>query len=100
VPFVFTLVALLAVGVLLLVAIVVRVVGALRRFNQVRGWLDDYLTDRSGMLRARSAALGVAVADLKAEVLGRGATEQVDAGSASGAAGTIGSSTERENHRA
>jgi hypothetical protein len=65
VPFVPILIGLLAVGVLLMVALGLRVRRSLRQFGTVRGWLADYLTDRTGMLRARSAALGVAVTNLK-----------------------------------
>jgi hypothetical protein len=65
VPFVPVLIGLLAVGVALLVALGLRLRSSLRRFGMVRGWLADYLTDRTGMLRARYAALGVAVTTVK-----------------------------------
>ena len=65
VPFVPILVAIIAVGFVLLVVLGLRLRASLRRFGMVRGWLDDYLSDRVGMLRARRAALGVAVTELK-----------------------------------
>jgi hypothetical protein len=65
VPFVPILVGLLAVGLLLLVLIGLRVRGSVRRFGLVRGALDSYLADRAGLLKARSAALGVAFEERK-----------------------------------
>jgi hypothetical protein len=52
---------LIAFGLVLLVVLALRLRGAVRRFGMVRGWLDDYVKDRGGLLRARSAALRVAV---------------------------------------
>ncbi len=63
VPFVPILVGLLAVGLLLLVLVGLRVRGSLKRFGLVRGASDSYLADRAGLLKARSAALGVAVSE-------------------------------------
>ena len=62
-PFVPILAGLLAVGLLLLVLLGLRVRGSLKRFRLVGGAWDSYLTDRAGLLKARSAALGVAVAE-------------------------------------
>lgn len=91
-PFVPILIAVLALGVLVLGALGLRLRTSLRKFGMVRGWLDDYLTDRTGMLRARHAALGVAVANLKQDVHRNRLT----------AAGpsTIRGSVEREDNRA
>jgi hypothetical protein len=61
VPFVPVLIGLLAVGLVLLASVGLRVRGSVRRFGQARRLLDGYVADRGGMLRARSAALGVAV---------------------------------------
>ena len=52
-------------AIVLLLFIAIRLRTALRRFGMVRGWLNDQLTDRGGMLRARSAALAIAVEDLR-----------------------------------
>ena len=79
-------------GLLVLVFLAVKLRRALRRFGQVRGWLDEYLTDRTGLVRARTAALGIAVAELRAGDLGDS--------SGPGAPRTIGDSVEREDHRA
>ena len=91
-PFVPILIAVLALGLIILSALGLRLRTSLRRFGMVRGWLDDYLTDRTGMLRARGAALGVAVANLKQDVHRNRLT----------AAGprTIRDSVEREDNRA
>jgi hypothetical protein len=85
-------IAVLALGVIMLVALGLRLRASLVRFGMVRGWLDDYLTDRAGMLRARRAALGVAVANLKQDSHRNRLT----------AAGprTIRDSVEREDNRA
>ncbi len=92
VPFVPTLIGILAVSVIIMCALGLRIRVSLRKFGMVRGWLDDYLTDRTGMLRARRAALGVAVTNLKQDL----------PGNRSPAAGprTIRDSVEREDHRA
>jgi len=92
VPFVPVLIGLLAVGVVLLVALGLRLRGSLRKFGMVRGWLADYLADRTGMLRARSAALGVAVTNLKQDQQRNRLTVA--------APSTIRSSVEREDNRA
>jgi hypothetical protein len=55
----------IAAAIVLLLFIAIRLRGGLRRFGMVRGWLNDQLTDRAGMLRARSAALAIAVEDLR-----------------------------------
>ena len=91
-PFVPILIAVLALGLIILSALGLRLRTSLRRFGMVRGWLDDYLTDRTGMLRARRAALGVAVGNLKQDVQRNRLT----------AAGprTIRDSVEREDNRA
>lgn len=60
-PFVPILVGLLAVGLLLLVLLGLRVRRSLRRFGLVQGALESHLADRTGLLKARSAALGVAI---------------------------------------
>jgi hypothetical protein len=87
VPYLFIAV-LLIVGILVLAAVGIRLARALRRLGRVRGWLDDYLTDRTGMLRARSAALAVAVGEFRR-----------DRRAADGPR-TINSSLEREDNRA
>ncbi|HEY1571639.1 MAG TPA: bacteriophage holin [Pseudonocardiaceae bacterium] len=60
-PFVPILIGLLAVGLVLLILVGLRIRGSVRRFGQARRALDGYVADRGGMVRARSAALGVAV---------------------------------------
>jgi len=65
VPYLLILGLIIAAAIVLLLFIAIRLRGALRRFGMVRGWLNDQLTDRAGMLRARSAALAVAVEDLR-----------------------------------
>lgn len=61
VPFLPILIGLLAVGLILLTLAGLRVRRSVRRYGQARRALDGYVADRGGMLRARSAALGVAV---------------------------------------
>jgi hypothetical protein len=92
VPFVPILIALIALSVIIILALGLRLRASLRRFGMVRGWLNDYLDDRVGMLRARRAALGVAVTDLKQDMQRHRLT----------AAGprTIRGSVEREDNRA
>lgn len=92
VSFTLTLAGLLLFGVVVLVVLFVRLRGALRRFGMVRGWLEDYLDDRAGLLRARSAALGVALSDLRQGPI---RNSQVGVGSR-----TIDVTGEREDHRA
>jgi hypothetical protein len=65
VPYLLILGLIIAAAIALLLFIAIRLREALRRFGMVRGWLNDQLTDRAGMLRARSAALAVAVEDLR-----------------------------------
>ncbi|HEY4021332.1 MAG TPA: bacteriophage holin [Pseudonocardiaceae bacterium] len=64
-PYPLIVVPIIVVAFVLLLFIAIRLRGALRRFGMVRGWLNDQLTDRAGMLRARSAALAIAVEDLR-----------------------------------
>lgn len=64
-PYVPILAGTIALSLIILIAVGLRIRASLRRFARVRGWLDDYLADRSGMLRARGAALRVGVAELK-----------------------------------
>jgi hypothetical protein len=92
VPFVPILIGLLALGVVLLVVLALKLRGSLKRFGMVRGWLQDYLTDRSGFLRARSAALGIAVTNLRQDLH---RNRLVETGPR-----TIDSVVEREDHRA
>jgi hypothetical protein len=92
VPFLPILIGLLALGVVLLAALALRLRGSLRQFGVVRGWLRDYLSDRSGFLRARAAALDVAVTNLRQD-LHRNRVVEV-------APRTIDSVVEREDHRA
>lgn len=65
VPFVPILSALVAVGLLVLLVVALRVRGSVRRFALVRGSWDSYLDNRTGLLRARSAALGVAISEMR-----------------------------------
>jgi hypothetical protein len=65
VPFVPILIGLLALGAVILTLLGLRLRTSLRKFGMVRGWLADHVDDRAGMLRARSAALGVAMTNLK-----------------------------------
>ncbi|GAA3569791.1 hypothetical protein GCM10022222_62400 [Amycolatopsis ultiminotia] len=53
---------LLAVGLLLLVVLLVRTIGVLRRLRRTVSMVSAAAHDRTGLLRARSAALRVAVA--------------------------------------
>ncbi|WP_020659713.1 bacteriophage holin [Amycolatopsis benzoatilytica] len=54
---------LLAAGVLLLVLLLVRIFGVLRRFRRTVSMVSTRTQDRAGLIRARSAALRVAVAE-------------------------------------
>jgi hypothetical protein len=54
---------LVVVGVVALVAIVIRVVGSLRHFTKVSSRVSDNVGNGVGLLKARSAALGVAFAE-------------------------------------
>jgi hypothetical protein len=65
VPYQLIVALIVAVGIILLLSMAIRLRAALRRFGMVRGWLADQLVDRGGMLRARSAALAIAVEDLR-----------------------------------
>jgi hypothetical protein len=91
VPFVPILTALLVLAVVVMALVGLRLRGSLRRLSGVRGALRTDVADRTGMLRARSAALGVAVSDMRQNL--RGHRPQV------GAPRRIGSSVEREDHR-
>jgi hypothetical protein len=91
VPFVSILIGLLVLAVVIAVMVGMRLHGSLQRLSTTRGALRDKLTDRSGMFRARSAALNVAVSDLRQNL--RGHRPRV------GGPRTIGSSSEREDHR-
>ncbi|KOV85477.1 hypothetical protein ADL03_12440 [Nocardia sp. NRRL S-836] len=62
----------MALGLLVLVLIGVRVIRSLRRFASTRTLVGDRVGDGVGMLKARSAALKVALAE-------RRRTEQVPA---------------------
>lgn len=55
--------ALIALGLIVLVAIGVRVIRSLRRFATARTLVGDRVGDGVGLLRARSAALKVAFAE-------------------------------------
>ena len=54
---------LLAAGALLLVLLLVRTSGVLRRFRRTVSMVSTQTQDRTGLIRARSAALRVAVAE-------------------------------------
>ncbi|MFS8098848.1 bacteriophage holin [Lentzea alba] len=54
--------ALIAFGLIVLVAIGVRVIRSLRRFASARTLVGDRVGDRVGLLKARTAALKVAIA--------------------------------------
>jgi hypothetical protein len=56
-----------AVGLLLLVLVLVRVSRDLRRFRRVAAAVNARLSDETGTLRARSAALGVAMKEMRAQ---------------------------------
>lgn len=55
--------ALVLLGVVVLVATAVRVIGSLRRFRAASTLVEDRVGDGVGLLRARYAALGVALAE-------------------------------------
>jgi hypothetical protein len=90
--FVGILIGLLVVGVLVLAMVGLRVRGSVRRFGEVQGAVQGLVADRTGMLRARSAALGVAMSDLRPPPFGNRSTV--------GAPRTIRNSKEREDNRA
>jgi hypothetical protein len=54
---------LVVVGVVALVAIVIRVAGSVRHFTKVSSRVSDNVGNGVGLLKARSAALGVAFAE-------------------------------------
>ncbi|MEV1115689.1 bacteriophage holin [Actinosynnema sp. NPDC049800] len=54
---------LIVFGVVVLVPIAVRVIRSLRRFRAASTLVGDRVGDGVGLLRARSAALGVAIAE-------------------------------------
>lgn len=58
-------VTLLVLGLLVLVFTGIRLFLAWHRFVRTRVWLTNYVTDRGGLLRARSAALRVGFARLR-----------------------------------
>lgn len=91
-PFVLILIGLLVVAAIVIALVGVRLLGSVRRLSTVRGVLRANVADRSGMLRARTAALGIAVSDLRQDRMGR--RPRV------GTPRTIGTSVEREDHRA
>ena len=90
--FVGILIGLLVVGLVVLAVVGLRVRGAVRRFGKVNGATRDHLGDRSGLLRARSAALGVAMSELRPPPFGNRST--------AGVPRTIRNSKEREDNRA
>jgi hypothetical protein len=53
--------ALVIVGLVVLLAVLVRAARVVRRFNDARAAADLRLTDALGLLQARRAALGVAI---------------------------------------
>jgi hypothetical protein len=59
VPYVVS-VVLFALGLIALIAIGLRVIRSLRRFSVASNLVGDRVGDRVGMIKARSAALGVA----------------------------------------
>ncbi|GAA3463005.1 MULTISPECIES: bacteriophage holin [Saccharothrix] len=58
---------LVAFGVIVLVVVGFRVIGSLRRFRAASTLVGDRVGDGAGLLRARLAALGVAVAERRPE---------------------------------
>jgi hypothetical protein len=54
-------IALVVIGMLVLAVVLVRLVRVLGRLNQVVSMVSTHTHDRAGLLRARSAALRVAV---------------------------------------
>jgi hypothetical protein len=58
-------IVLVAIGLILLVALLVRVRNALRLFGQTASAVATNTQDRTGLLRARSAAVRVAVSELR-----------------------------------
>jgi hypothetical protein len=99
VPFVPIAIALVAVGLILLIVLVLRMRAAIAKFGIVRSLANQRIGDGTGMLRARSAALGVAVSDLRQDQESR--TDPVLGHRlAAGAPRTIELSVEREDHRA
>jgi hypothetical protein len=54
-------IALLILGLLLLVAVGLAVLRAVRRFTGAAAAANDRVSDQSGLLRARTAAVGVAI---------------------------------------
>jgi hypothetical protein len=92
VPFVPILIGLLALAVIILGLVGLRVRGSVRRFRMVRGATRTLFGDRSGLVRARSAALGVALSDLRQHPFGHMLP--------AGVPRSIGNSVEREDHRA
>jgi hypothetical protein len=54
-------IALIVLGLLVFAVVLIRVLRVLRRFNQTVSMVSTNAQDRTGLLRARSAALRVAV---------------------------------------
>ncbi|PXY30215.1 hypothetical protein DI005_05910 [Prauserella sp. PE36] len=54
--------ALVALGILVLGIVAVRLVGALRRYSRTASMVAASTQDQAGLLRARAAAVGVALA--------------------------------------
>jgi len=54
-------IALVVIGLLVLAVVLVRLLRVLRQFNQTVSMVSTNTQDRAGLLRARSAALRVAV---------------------------------------
>lgn len=92
VPFLPILIGLLALGLILLALVGLRTLGSVRRYRVVRGSTRSLVADRTGLLRARSAALGVAMSDLRQYPFGHVSPRVLPR--------TIVSSKEREDHRA
>ncbi|HEX3648860.1 MAG TPA: hypothetical protein VHV49_10555 [Pseudonocardiaceae bacterium] len=92
-PFLPILIGLLAVGLVLFTFVGLRVRSAAVRFGRASQALDGYVADRGGMLRARSAALGVAVST-------RGQHSELGIGRERALRVPSTGSVEREDHRA
>ncbi|WP_033287508.1 bacteriophage holin [Amycolatopsis jejuensis] len=58
---------LLAAGLVVLALLLVRIAGVLRRFRRTVSMVSTHTQDRTGLLRARSAALRVAVAERRSK---------------------------------
>jgi uncharacterized membrane protein len=69
--------ALVVLGLLVLAVMLIRLLRVLRRFNQTVSMVATNTQDRTGLLRARSAALGVAVRQRR--TAGKPVTSHADA---------------------